>query len=103
MNEIKGKRIICPRCGNQSTAGEYPEYYCETCRVGADRVKMILKTTVHDPVNHGLEMVNDVLRNNGYWLDGVYCCDCDICNGGKCVCDHKYFMSDVKVDKSGGA
>lgn len=62
-------------------------------------VKMVLKTTVHDPVDHGLEMVDGILRNNGYWLDGDYCCDCDICNGGKCVCDHKYFMSDTKVDK----
>lgn len=48
-----------------------------------------------------MDIVDGVERANGYWLDGVYHCDCDICNGGKCVCDHKFFLSNVKIDKMG--
>jgi hypothetical protein len=46
-----------------------------------------------------MEIVDGVERDNGYWQNGIYCCDCDICMGGKCKCDHKYFMSDVKITK----
>lgn len=45
-----------------------------------------------------MEIVNGIERCNGYWLDGVYCCDCDICNGGKCICNFKYWMSETLVN-----
>jgi len=46
-----------------------------------------------------MEKINGIERDNGYWLNNEYHCDCDICMGGKCVCNHKYFMSDKKVKK----
>ena len=45
-----------------------------------------------------MEIVNGILRGNGYWQEGEYHCDCDTCNGGICKCDNKYFLSDVKVE-----
>jgi hypothetical protein len=48
--------------------------------------------------NTKLELVDGIERNNGYWLNGIYCCDCDICNGGKCKCNHKFFLSNEKVE-----
>ena len=45
-----------------------------------------------------MEKINGIERDNGYWLNNEYHCDCDICMGGKCVCNHKYFMSDEKVN-----
>ena len=46
-----------------------------------------------------MTLINGIERDNGYFIKGVYHCDCDICKGGKCICNHKYFMSDKEVFK----
>lgn len=47
-----------------------------------------------------MEIVNGIERDNSYWVDGEYHCDCDICNGGICKCNHKFFMSDTKINNN---
>lgn len=46
-----------------------------------------------------MTLINGIERDNGYFIKGVYRCDCDVCKGGKCICDNKHFMSNEKVFK----